>query len=166
MSDVEWRIVPGFEIYEASSAGELRRTRTLQYGPQIRKILRQTKHHSGYLMVSLRRDGRQVSVLVHRAIALAFHGVPDKGAQARHIDGDKANNLPGNLRWGTASENTLDQVRHGTHHLARRTHCPKGHPLEGGNVIHEKAGRKCRACKNQQQKAAADRRRAASKEMK
>ncbi len=36
---------------------------------------------------------------------------------------------------------------------AQRTHCPKGHPLSGANLIIRKNGaRRCRACKNERER--------------
>lgn len=51
---------------------------------------------------------------VHRLIAEAFHGPCPEGMQCRHLDGNPSNNLPDNLRWGTATENQRDRVTHGT----------------------------------------------------
>lgn len=48
------------------------------------------------------------SVPVHRIVATAFHGVaPSKDQVADHIDTNKRNNRPENLRWVTRLENIL-----------------------------------------------------------
>jgi len=44
----------------------------------------------------------------------AFHGEKPDGYEARHLDGDKLNNHPSNLAWGTHSENECDKMKHGT----------------------------------------------------
>ncbi len=50
---------------------------------------------------------------------------------------------PDHLEAVTPSENTLRQ----RHHERSVTHCPKGHPYEGDNLIVGKDGkRKCREC--------------------
>lgn len=48
--------------------------------------------------------------LVHRLICEAFHGIcpPDK-CQADHIDRDKSNNRPENIRWVTCSGNNRNK---------------------------------------------------------
>lgn len=70
----------------------------------------------GYEVVSLRfSDGSRSRALVHRTIARVFNGEPQRGQECRHLDGDKRNNRPNNLEWGTHSENMTDTVRHGTH---------------------------------------------------
>lgn len=49
-----------------------------------------------------------VTVRVHRIVATAFHGVPPtKGHVVDHIDTNKRNNRPENLRWVTRLENIL-----------------------------------------------------------
>lgn len=54
---------------------------------------------------------------------------------------------PSHLYAGTNSQNQLDAVAAGTHPEARRTHCPKGHPYAGDNLIIQKdRHRKCHTC--------------------
>lgn len=54
-------------------------------------------------------------MLVNRAVAAAFHGVPPTPLhQAAHLDGDKTNNKPRNLKWATPKENKSHQILHGT----------------------------------------------------
>lgn len=56
--------------------------------------------HSGYMKVS--KD------VVHRVVATAFHGPqPSKGHVVDHIDTNRRNNRPENLRWVTRLENLL-----------------------------------------------------------
>lgn len=51
--------------------------------------------------------------LVHRLISIAFHGPPLRGHHVDHINGDKADNRPENLRWVSHSQNLR---------AARKTH--------------------------------------------
>jgi hypothetical protein len=82
-------------------------------------------------------------------VALAFLA-PQPGTRVvRHLDGDPANNHVSNLAWGTQSENMKDTLQHGTNYWANRTHCPKGHPYEGDNLVIETNGhRRCRTCEH------------------
>lgn len=48
-----------------------------------------------------------VSVPVHRIVATAFHSQPTKEHVVDHIDTNKQNNRPDNLRWVTRLENIL-----------------------------------------------------------
>lgn len=67
----------------------------------------------------------------------------------RHLNGNPYDNRLENLAWGTPSENMLDKVRHGTHHNAIKTHCPRQHQLIEPNLVlsHLRQGkRRCLAC--------------------
>lgn len=71
----------------------------------------------GYRQLSIRMAGRRTAkrVAAHKMVALAFHGVPPlRDPEVCHADGNPMNNAPENLRWGTASDNAADRVRHGS----------------------------------------------------
>jgi hypothetical protein len=107
----EWRQVVGWEQYEVSDAGEVRRGT---------RILKTHKPNHGYDCFDPKRGKH---LLVHRIMAEAFLGAaPDGETEVRHIHGGKsANNRVGNLAWGTRQDNATDAVRlgemrHGTAH--------------------------------------------------
>lgn len=82
------------------------------------KVMAQHWHETRngrYRRVQLTKDKRRKWYRVNRLVCAAFHGPPptDKH-QARHLDGDTANNAASNLAWGTPLENYYDQVVHGT----------------------------------------------------
>ena len=110
------------------------------------RVLKQFTNSKGYKRVT----NPQGSALVHRLVAEAFHGPSDQ--QVRHLNGDPADNRPENLTYGTNSQNQIDSVTHGTHHMARRTHCPQGHEYTDDNTTHVRLvggkpyGRRCLAC--------------------
>lgn len=59
------------------------------------------KNQNGYHMVVVGS-----SVLLHRVVAWTFLGEPEPDqTDVDHIDGNKDNNHPSNLRWCTRSEN-------------------------------------------------------------
>ena len=63
------------------------------------------------------------------------------------MDGDKHNNVPTNLCYGTHGENEADKVRHGTHRNGNKTHCPQGHEYTPENTyIYPSGARGCQAC--------------------
>jgi hypothetical protein len=79
-------------------------------------------NESGHLAVRLGDgSGNTTSRLVHHLVLEAFTGPCPPGLQARHLDGNPANNRPGNLVWGTQSENEQDKVRHGTDNRGERS---------------------------------------------
>jgi hypothetical protein len=59
--------------------------------------------------------GKRRVLSVHRAVCLAFHGLPPSDRhEVAHGDGTRDNNRPENLRWATRSENQSDRTLHGT----------------------------------------------------
>lgn len=71
---------------------------------ELRGLMRGT-----YRAISVKR-GRYL----HQVVCEVFHGPRPAGHEVRHLDGNKLNNHPNNLAWGTRSENHRDKRRHGT----------------------------------------------------
>lgn len=84
-------------------------------------FVHQQPGRGGYLRVRLYEGGKRKVLLVHRLILEAFKGPCPGGLEARHLDSTRDNNAIGNLEWGTRSENTIDQVRCGRHHIIKLT---------------------------------------------
>lgn len=153
----EWRPIPGYQAYEASSHGRVRSVdRVVPAGPGGKGrhavkgvILSQRETPKGHLHVKLYQDNMGRAVGVHRLVCHAFHGDPPTPKhQAAHRDGNPKNNHYDNLYWATQSQNLLDSVRHGTHWFAKRTHCNYGHEFTEENTYWRKGtnSRACRAC--------------------
>lgn len=151
MSTETWKAVDGYEgTYEVSDLGNVRSVdRTDSLGRSKKGVtLSLWIDPKGRAHANLRGKRYTVS----RLVLNAFVGQCPDGLEACHNDGNPANNSLDNLRWGTRSSNTLDSVKHGTHHMARRTHCPKGHPLEEGNLVLwglARGKRQCLTCQHQ-----------------
>lgn len=84
----------------------------------------------------------------HRvALALKLGRELGRGEVARHTCDNPPCVRPDHLVPGSQSQNIVDSVDRNRHHLARRTHCDKGHPLSGENLIMRTGGaRRCREC--------------------
>lgn len=108
-----WKPVVGYEgLYEVSSLGRVKSLprRTTRGG--IRQGT--ASKVSGHIFIGLCKKGVMKSVTVHSLVLKAFRGLPKRGYECRHIDGNPANNTLRNLRWGTRQENMKDRERHGT----------------------------------------------------
>lgn len=162
MPDVEiWRPIPGFMGYEASNHARIRsldRIVIMRNGGRRKhhgRIRRQVTSPGGYQIVGGLPNGRTRPV--HVLVCLAFHGPrPNPSSVVRHLNGVSSDNKPENLAWGTHSENNFDLVRHGTHWLAAKTHCAKGHEFNEENTyFRPEGGRRCRKCKRLRQRKGA-----------
>ncbi len=104
----EWREIPGYTRYDASTIGNIRSR--VNRKP---RILKPFKIYSGYLLVRLTPDdgsrprGRGLSV--HRLVALTFLG--ESPLQVNHKNGDKTDNRLVNLEYVTQSQNQLHRFR-------------------------------------------------------
>lgn len=164
----EWRPVSSYEgYYEVSDLGRVRsvarRASNGRLWPSV--VLKQVAHPNGHLQVHLSRQNAKRTHWVHRLVLEAFVGPSPEGMEALHRGGRPEDNRLANLEWGTRSKNMLDQVRHGVHFYASRTHCPQGHPYDDVNTYHELGAihRKCRECMRAQWKRTNARRRAAGR---
>lgn len=104
---MEWRPAYGFESYEVSSYGDVRRAASLV---RMKGYL----DSDGYVTYCLRTsDGRRKHIAAHRLVLLSFVGPSsDDRDQAAHGDGSRLHNHPSNLRWATSQENHDDRLRH------------------------------------------------------
>lgn len=148
----EWRTIPGYEgRYEASSLGRIRSIHTKR-GPYVRRLRLDT--HTGRYRVTLNTDGIERAERVHHLVAEAFLGPRPDGRCVCHINGDALDNRAANLRWGTWSSNVHDMLAHGTHHMAKRTHCKNGHEFTPENTryripksgVNPNPSRRCITC--------------------
>lgn len=107
----EWRPVPDWPGYEASSHGRVRSSLGPGAGPVI---LKQHKAASGHLGVNLRDRELNANRVrrVHQLVLEAFVGPRPEGMVSRHLNGHHEDNRPANLRYGTAVANRLDRRLH------------------------------------------------------
>ena len=94
----EWVVCEDYPSYMINTKGEIKSSLT-------NKILKPSKHKSGYMLVGLRKDGVSKTVKVHRLLAKAFIPNPDNKPHVNHINGVRDDNRLENLRWCTNQEN-------------------------------------------------------------
>lgn len=119
----ELRPCVGFPDYAVDTNGHAWSRRTKEYlgvGKGTRSVISDEWHRiygspdgDGYLTVGLTRDGKQYTRRIHRLVLDAFVGLRPKGMQSLHDDGNRQNNRPDNLSWGTPLKNAEDRDRHG-----------------------------------------------------
>jgi len=76
--------------------------------------LKQSTRSTGYMRVSLYKDGKKKTHDVHRLVGLHFIPNPESKFAIDHIDRDKTNNHVSNLRWATTSENCQNKGKPST----------------------------------------------------
>lgn len=108
-----WRDVAGYEgYYQVSTVGRVRSLDRIvmraNNSPMLRKgvMLTPQKDRDGYLLVGLKRGGKEYKAKVHRLVAEAFIPNYDNKPIVNHLDGDKGNNAVNNLEWCTDRENS------------------------------------------------------------
>jgi hypothetical protein len=98
-----WKPIDGFEnLYEVSNLG---RVKSL-----IKNILLSQNKGSGYCRVSLTKNKKSKSKLVHRLVAKSFIPNPENKKFINHINGIKDDNRVSELEWSTSSENNKHAV--------------------------------------------------------
>lgn len=97
--------IPGFpEVFTAGLDGEIYKNG---------KPLKGHMHRKGYRRVNLRVDSIDKNYYVHSLVAAAFIGPRPEGHHVDHIDFDKLNNRPENLRYLPALENSMRRCPNG-----------------------------------------------------
>jgi hypothetical protein len=106
--------IPDFDGYYAGEDGLIYSCQSNWRGYGIRSLSTQCSH-DGYNLVYLTVGiGKTKKKKVHFLVCSAFHGKKKLAElEVRHLDGNRLNNKPNNLKWGTRSENAMDRSKHG-----------------------------------------------------
>lgn len=108
-SGTEYKMIPLAEGYYVSRNGEVVSLRNNSRVPVLRKLVLK----DGYPSFIIKVDGKNKTVMAHRAVLSAWNRLPREGECARHLNDVKTDNRLENLAWGTARENGADKVRNG-----------------------------------------------------
>lgn len=110
-NDEIWRDVPGYEgMYMISTFGNICSvSRKNVYFDRKRKacvtrmvggkLVKKRIGKTGYISVSLHKDGKRKIFFVHRLVAMVFIDNPFNCKYVNHIDENKSNNHVENLEW-------------------------------------------------------------------
>jgi len=112
-----YRDVSGFPGYVVNAKGSVLSSKHVNGRRKHWYELGQFPLKDGHMLVSLQKSkSRRTKKLVHRLVLEAFVGGCPSGEEARHLNGDAADNRLDNLAWGTPKSNYEDKVRHGMNH--------------------------------------------------
>ena len=126
----QWETIPGWEYYEVSTNGSVRRTHT----PAGRRLdharFLKPYFHKNHLQIDLYMQGRKRKTFAHTLVLEAFVSPRPLGKECRHVNGIGTDNRLENLAWGTHIENYQDSIKHGVSKLLRgnKNLLPFGHP--------------------------------------
>ena len=95
-----WKTIEDYENYMVSNLGRVYSKRSKRY---LKSSL--TSSGKGYQHISLCKDGKAKSFMIHRLVAEAFIPNPDNLPCVNHKDENKMNNCIDNLEWCTAQYN-------------------------------------------------------------
>ena len=85
-------------LYAATEDGQI-------YSYRSKKFLKPKVRKDGYLEITLCKEGKKKSCLVHRLIAETFLPNPEGKPQISHLDETRSNNAVSNLAWADAKTN-------------------------------------------------------------
>lgn len=112
-----WKTIVGFDEYEVSDLGRVRRAGRLLRAHASRK--------KPYLVVGLCKDGKRHPFAIHRLVMDAFIGLLPTGFDRSHIDGNEKNNAASNLVFEVHVDNNRRKIEHGTDPAGERNPNPK-----------------------------------------
>lgn len=99
----EWKIIPSFPDYEASSLGFIRNKGTLKNITFF--------YNGGYAQMHVYKDQVRHAKKLHQLVAQAFHANPENKPTVNHINKNPKDNRACNLEWATQQENNEHKVK-------------------------------------------------------
>ena len=107
------KLIPGYEaysvtedgvIYSHKKTGGMGKGKVLDYS--YKRELKPQINHKGYMNVILEQNTSNArTMIIHRAVALAYIPNPNKYDTVNHIDENKTNNHVSNLEWMSNADN-------------------------------------------------------------
>lgn len=110
-TDGEWRTIPGFENYEITREGHVRRAAG-GHGSQAGSVLKSRDMGTGYRAVNLSQGGEAKTMMVHVLVCMTFNGPkPSPAHLVCHKNDVRTDNRSENLYWGLPADNAADRQR-------------------------------------------------------
>lgn len=121
--------IPNFDNYFVSRDGKI----LSKVGNMQPHIVKPISTNQGYQYVFLYNgNGKRKKMFVHRAVLMAWVGMPKKGQETRHLNDTPTDNRVENLAWGSRMENVADKIRNGRLPIGEKA---KSHKLTESQVV-------------------------------
>lgn len=104
--------IANFDQYLATASGKI-------YSIKNKKYLKPQLRAKKYYVVHLRRNGKTITIPIHRIICLVFKKKVQGKDFVNHIDGNKLNNNDWNLEWSTEKGNQRHAVNNNLHAVTK-----------------------------------------------
>ena len=103
-----WIDVKGYEsYYQVSDLGRVKRLAGSPYCKKDR-ILKPGSQPTGYLFVTLCKDGEHKMIRIHRLVMENFCPVDNmENLQVNHLDENRTNNMPNTFQWRVSTESSI-----------------------------------------------------------
>lgn len=127
-----WKSIPGFDgQYFASDMGRIKSAaRVVTKVHRNGKVMRQSYNERilsckkadklGHRSTTLTGVNGEQTLFVHRLVLLTFVGPCPEGMEACHRNGKASDNTLSNLRWGTHLSNNRDRKEHGMYAVGEK----------------------------------------------
>lgn len=115
-----WKDIKGYEgYYQVSNLGSVKSLERKEVNSigvlksYESKVLKDVDNGRGYSQIRLYKNGKGITVKIHKLVAESFLENPRGLIEINHIDGNKKNNSVENLEWITRKENISHAIELG-----------------------------------------------------
>ena len=149
---MEWKKIPNFTLYEASTDGFIKTFNWKNQG--IERIIKPSLDGSGYLSTMLKGDnGKTVTIKVHRIIAQTFIPSIEGKPEINHKNLIKTDNGVLNLEWVSRRDNILHAYKMNA--MSQKGECNSCATLTDNQVLEIRAnyqyGKNCKQGKTKKE---------------
>ena len=135
-----WKVIEGFEAYEVSDLGNVRRSLTGHGNARVGRLRKLSISYDGYLRLTLGSGKTVATRTVHRLVAQAFLPNPKGLPEVNHKKG-KTDNRAISLEWVSIKDHGRDRAKReqkgaGVHFHKRYKNWQAAYSPEPGKEVH------------------------------